>query len=731
MKKYSGSVLVTASIGFLLITLSPINLKWTKAMNDKTNHRNRLANENSPYLLQHADNPVNWYPWGNEAFEKAKRENKPIFLSIGYSTCHWCHVMEHESFEDEDVAALMNDAFVSIKVDREERPDLDNIYMTAARLLNNRGGWPLTIIMTPDKKPFFAGTYFPKESRYGRVGMLELIPRVKEAWDSKRNELERTAGEVVTALNRTAIDSGNDLDESILKTAYNQFRRNFDIDNGGFGTAPKFPTPHNLMFLLRYWKRSSDTEALNMVEKTLQEMRRGGIYDHIGYGFHRYSTDSKWLLPHFEKMLYDQALLAMAYTETFLATQKKEYEETAREIFEYVLRDMTDADGGFYSAEDADSEREEGKFYVWSEAEIRDILDEEEAKLVIAIYNMTPGGNFKEQIAGKETGHNIPHLKDSWEDIADRFDIPEKDIRRQAEIALVKLFEIREKRIHPYKDNKILTDWNGLMIAALAKAGRAFDEPAYTDAARRSADFILDKMRSPEGRLFHRYREGHAGITGNVDDYAFVVFGLLELYETTFEIEYLEEALELNGAMIRHFRDDNTGGFYFTPDDGEELLIRQKEIHDGAVPSGNSVAAYNLLRLARITGRTELEEISSKIGRLFSGDVQRAPTAYSFLLSAVDFAAGPSMEIVIVGNRDTDGALKMIEAINRNFIPNKIVVFKGDDDNSRKIEEIVSYVADFTGSNDAPVVYICRDFACDLPVRSVDELVAKLETWSK
>ncbi|MEE9553552.1 MAG: thioredoxin domain-containing protein [candidate division Zixibacteria bacterium] len=730
MRKHSGSVLVAALITALLVILAPINLKWTKAMNDKTNHQNRLADEKSPYLLQHADNPVDWYPWGEEAFEKARSENKPIFLSIGYSTCHWCHVMEHESFEDEDVAALMNDVFVSIKVDREERPDLDNIYMTAARLLNNRGGWPLTIIMTPDKKPFFAATYIPKESRYGRVGMLELIPRLKEVWNSKRDELDRTGNEVVAALNKPANGSGTDLGESILSTAYNQFKRNFDSENGGFGNEPKFPTPHNLMFLLRHWKRTGNDEALRMVERTLQEMRQGGIYDHVGYGFHRYSTDAQWLLPHFEKMLYDQALLAMAYTETYLATGKKEYEDTAREIFEYVLRDMTDPGGGFYSAEDADSEGEEGKFYVWSEKEIKEILDEEKAKLIIDIYNIVPGGNFTEQGTGRTTGDNIPHLKDSWKNLSKRFDIPEKDLRQKANEALEKLFKIREKRVHPYKDDKILTDWNGLMIAALASAGRAFDAPEYIDAAKRSVDFVLGKMKTSEGRLLHRYRDGHTGIAGNIDDYAFVVFGLLELYQTTFEIEYLEQALEINNTQIRYFRDDQAGAFYFTPDDGEELIVRQKEIYDGAVPSGNSVAAYNLLRLARITGNSEFEEMSSRIVRLFSAEIGRAPTAYTFLLLTIDFAVGPSGEIVIVGDKDSRDTNKMIKAINREFIPNKIVVFKANDGDSKKIDEIVSYISGFEGNTDMPTIYFCRDFVCDLPVNSVDQMMAKLETWT-
>ena len=699
-------------------------------MNNNTDRKNHLADEKSPYLLQHADNPVDWYPWGEEAFAKAKNENKPIFLSIGYSTCHWCHVMEHESFEDDDVAALMNDTFVSIKVDREERPDIDNIYMTACRMMTGSGGWPLTIIMTPDKKPFFAATYLPKESRYGRAGMLELIPKVQEVWKTKRADLEQNAEEVIAALNSAQTISGLDPGESVLRAAYRQYQQSFDSENGGFGRAPKFPSPHNLLFLLRYWKRTGENKALEMVEKTLTEMRRGGIYDHVGYGFHRYSTDASWLLPHFEKMLYDQALLIMAYTELYLATGKDEYKQTAEEIATYVLRDMTDPDGGFYSAEDADSEGEEGKFYVWSEQEIRDILTDDEAKLFIDIYTITLDGNFKEQSTGRATGDNIPHIRESWENLAGRYDMPVIDLKNKTRKALDKLFKIREKRVHPYKDDKILADWNGLMIAALAGAGRAFDEPEYLHAAKKSADFILGNMRTAQGRLSHRFREGQAGIPGHIDDYAFMVLGMIELYQSTFEIEYLEKALEINEEMIGHFRDEKSGGFYFTADDAEQLLVRQKEFYDGAVPSGNSVAAYNLIRLARLTGRTEFEEMSADIFRSVSGTLQGSPTANSFLLAALDFALGPSAEIVVAGSRESNEIIKMIDALNRNYFPNKVVVFI-DNNGNKRIEKIAPYVADLAGSDGYPKAYICRDFICDIPANNAKEMLEKLETWRK
>ena len=468
---------------------------WAQASGSKEmKHSNRLKDEKSPYLLQHADNPVDWYPWGEEAFEKARKENKPILLSIGYSTCHWCHVMEHESFEDEEVAELINETFVSIKVDREERPDIDNIYMTVCQMMSKAGcGWPLNIIMTPDKKPFFAATYIPKESRYGRMGMIEFVPKVKEAWE-KDNENIMKSAETVTEAVKKATDvsqnvDGKNLTAKTLDTAYNQLLRNFDEENGGFGKSPKFPTPHNHLFLLRYWKRTGNEQALVMVEKTLQQMRLGGIYDHIGFGFHRYSTDPNWLLPHFEKMLYDQALLVMTYTEAYQATGKKVYENTAREILTYILRDMTSPEGGFYSAEDADSEGEEGKFYVWTEDELKETLDGKEAELIIRTYNTSKSGNFTEEASGHQTGSNILHLKQSLSDIAPSYEITKEEFSERIEKARVTLFKEREKRIHPYKDDKILTDWNGLMIAAFAMAGRTFNDPQYTEAAAKAAGF--------------------------------------------------------------------------------------------------------------------------------------------------------------------------------------------------------------------------------------------------
>ncbi len=438
---------------------------------------NRLISEKSPYLLQHAYNPVNWYPWGAEAFDTAKEENKPIFLSIGYSACHWCHVMEKESFEDNEVAALLNEVFISIKVDREERPDIDTVYMKVCQLMTGSGGWPLTIIMTPEKKPFFAATYLPKESRFGRVGMLDLAPRIKKMWSNQPGDINRLSEEITAALKREeAVTPGNALGEAALQSAYEELCRRFDEQHGGFGPAPKFPTPHNLVFLLRYWKRKKDPKALRMVEQTLRAMRQGGVYDHVGFGFHRYSTDDQWLVPHFEKMLYDQAMLTLAYADAYLATKNEEHKQTACEICNYVLRDMTGQGGGFYSAEDADSEGVEGKFYVWSYEEINNILGPSEAGLIIKVFNVAKDGNFTDQTMNERPGTNILHLDRSPEQSAAALNMSYPNLHAHVSAALKKLFSSRDKRIHPGKDDKILTDWNGLMIMALARAAQAFNE---------------------------------------------------------------------------------------------------------------------------------------------------------------------------------------------------------------------------------------------------------------
>ncbi|OGU50536.1 MAG: thioredoxin [Ignavibacteria bacterium GWC2_36_12] len=688
---------------------------------------NRLIKEKSPYLLQHAYNPVDWYSWSDEAFNKARQGDKPVFLSIGYSTCHWCHVMEKESFEDEEVAKLMNDTVISIKVDREERPDIDGIYMSVCQMMTGSGGWPLTIIMTPDKKPFFAGTYFPKESRYGRTGMKDLILQVKQLWKTKREELLKSSEKISSALmSSSSFTDGNPLNEDVFKTAYKEFEERFDEEFGGFGNAPKFPTPHNLMFLLRYWKRYGNVKALEMVEKTLIEMRKGGIYDHIGFGFCRYSTDREWLVPHFEKMLYDQALLVMAYSEAYQSTKKNFYKETAEEILTYIMRDMTSDEGGFYSAEDADSEGEEGKFYLWTTDEIKEILGND-SEIFIKFFNVEKEGNLPDGEAGlidsvhnTRSDKNILHIKKGLSEFAVENDIDEKEFKKMLENGRQKLFEVREKRIHPYKDDKILTDWNGLMISAFSKAAQVFGKNIYSDYAVKAADFILLKMFDAGGRLLHRFRESDAAIFANVDDYVFFTAALLDLYETTFEVKYLKQALRLNDDLIEHFWDEERGGFFFTPGYGEKLITRQKEIYDGAIPSGNSVAMLNLLRIARITMNNSFEEKADKINRAFSRQIGKYPAGFTQFLVGLDFAIGPSYEIILTGEKNTKEAGLFLSIIEDRFIPNKIILFISSAEDP--INKIIPYLINYEVQEEKITVYVCENYTCNLPVSDAGEL---------
>ncbi len=680
---------------------------------------NRLALEKSPYLLQHAYNPVDWYPWGGEAFEKAKREDKPVFLSSGYSTCHWCHVMEKESYEDEEVAQLLNQVFVSIKIDREERPDIDGIYMKVCQAMTGSGGWPLNIIMTPDKKPFFAGTYIPKESRYGRTGMLELIPEIRDIWKNKRGDAESLASQVVTSLSEEQ-EAGEELNVDVLHAAYEQLLEVFDEQHGGFGGAPKFPTPHNLTFLLRYWKRTGDMMALRMVERTLTAMNMGGIYDQVGFGFHRYSTDARWLVPHFEKMLYDQALLEMVYTEAYLVTGNEEFKRIACEVFTYVMRDMTSPEGGFYSGEDADSEGVEGKFYTWTENEIDSVLGED-SELIKKVFGIEKYGNFREE--GKSSGKNIPYLSRTLPELASDLKLQADEIRRRVGGAKQKLFAARENRVHPGKDDKVLADWNGLMIAALAKGAQAFDEPAYADAACKAADFILSRMRTEDGRLYHRYREGEPVVKAFLDDHAFLAWGLIELYEATFKVSYLRAALEITDKMMEHFWDKENHGLYFTAEDAEELILRKKEIYDGAVPSGNSVAMLNLLRLGRMTANAGFEEKAAQIGRAFSRTIWQAPMAYTQMMVALDFALGPTSEVVIAGDAGAEDTKAMLAALRRGFIPGKVVILRPGDP---EITGLAEYAKDLTSIEGRSTAYVCRNYSCRRPVTDAGKMMELL-----
>ena len=686
---------------------------------------NKLINEKSPYLLQHAYNPVEWHAWNDEAFNKAKEEDKPVFLSIGYSTCHWCHVMEKESFEDEEIARLMNQSFVSIKVDREERPDIDAVYMAVCQVLTGSGGWPLTILMTPDKKPFFAGTYFPKESKFGRTGLKDLLPKIESYWKTQRQDVLLSANQITDAMQQTN-DSrfGKDFTDSIMDLAFRQYNERFDHQFGGFGNAPKFPTPHNLLFLLRYYHRTQNSEALETVTKTLTEMRKGGMYDQIGFGFHRYSTDRHWLVPHFEKMLYDQAMLMLAFTEAYQVTGDELFQQTVYEIHDYVSRELTSANGGFFSAEDADSEGEEGKFYLWNVKEIRKNLGED-AGLFIDLFQIKEEGNFLEPFKGENHGENIPHLLKTVTEYANENKLNFEALNLKISQLLKKLFEEREKRIHPHKDDKILTDWNGLMIAALAKAGAVFEEEIFIRSAESAVRFILDNLKTGDGLLLHRFRDDEAAINGNLDDYAFIIFAFLELYDATFKVEYLQQAESFQKVLDKHFADDVYGGYFFTSDFAEELIVRQKEIYDGAIPSGNAVTMLNLLKLTKYTGKNEYENKALDLSRAFHEHVKATPMGHPFLMVALEFMLAQNMEIVIVGNPGTEKVREAISAVRKKFMPNKIVIWKNSEE-STALDEFSNYTKNLTELNGNPTFYLCKNFTCELPTNDFDEISNKL-----
>lgn len=682
---------------------------------------NRLIHEKSPYLLQHAYNPVDWYPWGEEAFEKAKQEDKPIFLSIGYSTCHWCHVMEKESFGDLAVAKVLNDHFISVKVDREERTDVDNLYMTVCQAMTGHGGWPLTIIMTSDQKPFYAGTYIPKEDRYGRTGLIKLLTKIADLWKVERSRAEKMSDRVMEVIqgNLESTDKG-EIDPSLFDYAFEQYARQFDEIYGGFGQAPKFPRPHDLLFLLRYWKDKEDTEALEMVEKTLTAMRRGGIYDHLGFGFSRYAVDREWLVPHFEKMLYDNALLAYTYTEAYQATKKEVYRQVVEEIFTYVFREMTAEEGGFYSAEDADSEGKEGEFYVWTPKQVKDILGDEDGELFCQCYDITEDGNFENH----KSILNQVHF--SQDKIAQEKGIKIPQLQKKLAQAREKLFQAREKRIRPFKDDKILTSWNGLMIAALARAGRVFQQKSYLDAAVRAVQCLEKNLVREDGRLLVRFRNGEAAYLGYLDDYAFYTWGLIELYEATWEDSYLERAIELTHQMIDLFWDESDDGFFFYGKDAKPLLSRSKEIYDGAIPSGNSVAALNILRLAAFTLDEQLIDIGEKQLRAFAGSVHDHPTSHSFLMIAMQFALGKRQEIVIVGDLDDRVTQTMMKEVQQAYLPHAILAFRPTGKQFHHKKSLLPVIETQSTVSDQAAVYICENYACQQPIQNLDVLKKRL-----
>jgi uncharacterized protein YyaL (SSP411 family) len=617
--------------------------------------------------------------------------------------------MERESFEDEEVAAVLNQHYIAIKVDREERPDIDAIYMGVCQAMTGHGGWPLTILMTPEKKPFFAGTYFPKKSSRGMPGLMDILEQISEKWKQNKDLVLAAGDKIVHTLETSVMTTAEgDISPDVLNQTYQYFANNFDAKYGGFGPAPKFPSPHNLAFLLRHWKLTGEAKALEMVEKTLISMYQGGIYDHIGFGFARYSTDRQWLIPHFEKMLYDNALLSITYLEAFQATGKEEYAQAGREIFSYILRDMTSPEGGFYSAEDADSEGEEGKFYVWLPDEIKMVLGDELGEDFSRTFDITADGNFE--------GLNIPNLiKTGSVDRLEAF-----------AAAREKLFLHREKRIHPYKDDKILTAWNGLMIAALAFGSRALGETKYSQAAARAADFIQVNLRREDGRLLARYRDGEAAHLAYVDDYAFLIWGLIELYQATFKPSYLALALELNEDMLKYFWDEDKGGLFLYGWDGEKLITRPKEIYDGAMPAGNSVAAVNFLRLASLTGQRSLEERALAQFKAFGGTINATPMGHSHFLTAVQFSQTATVEVTLVGDPETRDMREMLATVNEGFSPETVLVVKPLGREGEELSRLIPLIEGREAVDGKATAYVCRDFSCRPPTTDIQEFTQLL-----
>jgi uncharacterized protein YyaL (SSP411 family) len=680
---------------------------------DANRPENRLAHETSPYLLQHKQNPVDWYPWGEEAFERARSEDRPIFLSVGYSACHWCHVMERESFEDEGIARIMNEHFINIKVDREERPDVDQIYMAAVQALSGHGGWPMSVFLTPDGRPFWGGTYFPPRDARGMPGFGRVLTSIHDAWTDRRDALMNSAKELTDhlgAIGRVpASESAGDLDAGLLDHASKQLARAFDPRHGGFGSAPKFPHPMDLRVLLREHARTGDAHALHMVRHTLDHMARGGIYDHLGGGFARYSTDDAWLVPHFEKMLYDNALLGSTYVEAYQLTKDPEYARVAREIFEYTIGRMTGPEGAFYATEDADSEGEEGKYYVWTLDEIREILGADRAEAFAAVYDVTERGNWE--------GKSILNLPRPIEEAAATLGRDADDLRRDLDEDRAKLLAARDGRIPPGKDTKVLTSWNGLMIAAMAEGGLALGDDRYVEAAEEAAGFLLDRMRGDDGRLLHSFKDDQAKFNGYLDDYANLIDGLTRLYEATGRVRWIASALGLADVMIAQFRDPEDGGFYYTGIDHETLIARTKDAYDNATPSGNAMAATALARLAALTGRGDLDELARETVRSVRLVLEKAPTAAGQSLIALDFLLGDGREIAVVSGDDRGERIDVLRRIRSRFLPHAVVAPSPEDPGERaEAAKVVPLLADRPARDGRTTIYVCENFSCREPV---------------
>ncbi len=683
-------------------------------------HTNRLIREKSPYLLQHAHNPVDWYPWGDEAFAKARTEQKPIFLSVGYSTCHWCHVMERESFENENVAALMNEHFVPIKVDREERPDVDRVYMTALQAMGQNGGWPMSMFLTPDLKPFYGGTYFPPESRYGRTGFPEILERVHEIWEKEREKVDQSAQGITAFLQEASqVVAEGDLREESLALCFEQFRKTYDPVFGGFGQGPKFPRPAMFNFLLSYHYRTGNHEALEMTEYSLQKMASGGMYDQVGGGFHRYSVDAEWRVPHFEKMLYDQAQLAVAYLDLHLVTQDPYYANVANDVLTYVRRDLTDEGGGFYSAEDADSQRPddpaesgEGAFYVWTKGEIMRLLGEGDGRVFAYYYGVEEDGNAPLDPQHEFTGRNILYVAESLSDTAAAFNRSEERVQETLALARRKLFAARKDRPRPHLDDKILTSWNGLMISAFARAYRVLQNPEHLQAAVRAGEFLLTHLRGNRGNLLRRYREGEAKFDGHLDDYAFLAQGMIDLYESSLEARWLRYAMELTEKMLELFWDSEHGGFFDTAGQDQTILVRLRELYDGAEPAGNSVAALNLLRLARMTEREEWGRKAEQTLRACARILREQPVAVPQLACALALMLSPSRQIVVAG-KSRAAAGPILREIYGRFLPDSVFLYSGEGE--RSIRDLAPFAGRLLAPETGATAYICQNFVCELP----------------
>ncbi|MBI5684631.1 MAG: thioredoxin domain-containing protein [Verrucomicrobia bacterium] len=691
---------------------------------------NRLAKEKSPYLLQHACNPVDWHPWGPEAFEKARRENKPIFLSIGYSTCHWCHVMEHESFENAEIAEVLNRWFVPIKVDREERPDVDQIYMTAVQAMTGQGGWPLSAWLTPDLKPFYGGTYFPPRSAFGRPGFKDILTRIHEAWEQQHEQVLQQSRQLhdVIASTQAAGGATGELGDGLLRAGYDQFHSQYDDDHGGFGGAPKFPRPAQFNFLLRHWKRTGNAKALEMTAHTLRQMALGGMYDQLGGGFARYSVDERWHVPHFEKMLYDNAQLVVSYCEAWQITREPFFADVARDVLRYVMRDMTHAGGAFYSAEDADSEGVEGKFYAWTTQELRELLGADEAKFVGEYFGCEEAGNWDDPTGHGPKNANVLFVARTFEQMAKLFGGTPQQARERIEAAKRKLFEVRSRRVRPHLDDKILTAWNGQMIGAFARAAQALDEPQYLVAATRAAEFVLAKLYDPQTKtLLRRWRDGEAKVEGFLDDYAFFVAGLLELYETSFDPQWLDRAAELTDTMLARFHDDAGGGFWFTPPGQSDIITRMKDDYDGAQPSGNAIAIANLQKLAQFTANPRYAAIAGESLQRLLPRFRQGPTAVPQWLCALDAALAKHCQIVIAGSRDATDTRAMLRAVRERYLPNTILLLADGGPRQTTMAKRLKFLADIKPLNGKATAYVCENYACRAPTNDLAMLQKMLD----